>query len=197
MGVNHPFIAPRHLQHLYNTYPIAILLHDHCAAYAPPTDPAPVWHTPYNIGDGNIVLRPTRGHPAPARQFHPTREGYHQGSLTLSPARGKGEVNFVVVGCKIPWKENSLISRTIGDFSIYPARACFFSGKPGWKFQSTQFVLSGALIINGRVNLGSTRGNRKGGGCKKIKKIGEFSFRGILQPTTGVKLSPCLFLPYK
>ena len=36
-----------------------------------------------------------------------------------------------VVGCKIPCKENSLISPGIGDFSIYPARACLFSGKPG------------------------------------------------------------------
>jgi len=40
-------------------------------------------------------------------------------------------VVLVVVGCKIPCKENSLISRGIGDFSIYPARACLFSGKPG------------------------------------------------------------------
>jgi len=36
-----------------------------------------------------------------------------------------------VVGCKISWKENSLISRGIGDFSIYPARARLFGGKPG------------------------------------------------------------------
>jgi len=35
-----------------------------------------------------------------------------------------------IVGCKITWRENSLISRGIGDFSIYPARACIFSGKP-------------------------------------------------------------------
>ena len=32
-----------------------------------------------------------------------------------------------------------------------------------------------------RVN----RGNRKEGGKKKIKEIGEFHFRGILQPMTG------------
>jgi len=35
-------------------YPIAIRLHDHCAIYAPPTPPF-LCHTPYNIGDGNIV----------------------------------------------------------------------------------------------------------------------------------------------
>ena len=39
-------------------------------------------------------------------------------------------------------------------------------------------------MINRRVNLGLTRGNRDGGGAKIIKKIEEFSFRGILQPTT-------------
>ena len=36
-------------------YPIATLLHDHCAIYAPPTDPSCVCHTPCNIGHGNIV----------------------------------------------------------------------------------------------------------------------------------------------
>ena len=36
-------------------YPIAILLHAHCAIYAPPTEPPFVCHAPYNIGDGNIV----------------------------------------------------------------------------------------------------------------------------------------------
>jgi len=37
------------------SYPIAVPLHDHCSIYAPPTDPPVVCHTPYNIGDGNIV----------------------------------------------------------------------------------------------------------------------------------------------
>jgi len=36
-------------------YPIAILVHDHCAIYAPPPTPPVVCHTPYNIGDGNIM----------------------------------------------------------------------------------------------------------------------------------------------
>jgi len=40
-------------------YPIAILLHDHCAIYAPPTDPPFVCREQYNIGDGNIVSTPT------------------------------------------------------------------------------------------------------------------------------------------
>jgi len=42
-------------------------------------------------------------------------------------------------------------------------------------------------LINHRVNLKQTRGNRKGGGRKKNQKIGEFSFRGILQPTTAAE----------
>ena len=36
-------------------YPIAILLHGHCAIYPPRTDPPLLCHTPYNIGDGSIV----------------------------------------------------------------------------------------------------------------------------------------------
>ena len=51
-----------------------------------------------------------------------------QGATVPPDPRSLGQA---VVGCKIPWKENSLISRGIGDFSIYPARARLFSGKPG------------------------------------------------------------------
>ena len=40
---------------IYKAYPVAILLHDHCAIYAPPPTPLFLCHTPYNIGDGNIV----------------------------------------------------------------------------------------------------------------------------------------------
>jgi len=65
-----------------------------------------------------------------------------------------------------------LISRGIGDISIYPARACLFSGKPGEKFQSTQFLKSGALVL---LIVGSSSGKpgetgKGGGGAKKIKK---------------------------
>jgi len=35
--------------------PNAILLHVHCALYDTPPDPSFVCHTPYNIGNGNIV----------------------------------------------------------------------------------------------------------------------------------------------
>ena len=34
----------------YTAYPIAILLHDHRAIYAPPTDPRFLCHTPYKLG---------------------------------------------------------------------------------------------------------------------------------------------------
>ena len=51
VAVNQPCIAfPT-----YKAYPFAILLHDHCAVYAPPPTASFVCHTPYNIGDGNIV----------------------------------------------------------------------------------------------------------------------------------------------
>jgi len=39
----------------YKAYQVAILLHAHFAIYAPLTEPAFVCHTPYTIGDGNIV----------------------------------------------------------------------------------------------------------------------------------------------
>jgi len=51
-------------------------------------------------------------------------------------------------------------------------------------FQSTRFVLAGALVlIHRRVNLGWTRGNRKGE-APKNRNPGEFSFRDISQSTT-------------
>jgi len=49
--------------------------------------------------------------------------------LVLVPKRSVEHLD--VVGCKISRKENSLISRGIGDFLNYPARACLFSGIPG------------------------------------------------------------------
>jgi len=75
-----------------------------------------------------------------------------------------------VVGCKIPWKDNSLISRGIGDFFIYPARACLFWGKPGKKFQSTHFLYPERLFYQSsgqpRVTPGETG---RGGSAKKNK----------------------------
>jgi len=90
-----------------------------------------------------------------------------------------------VAGCKLPWKENSLISRGIGDFVIYLARAPLFFGSIRLNVSiNPKFFLSGApVLINRRVNLGLTRGNRERG-APKSPKIGELSFRGILQPTT-------------
>ena len=45
MGVHHPFIA---LPLTCKAYPIAILLHDHCAIYAPPPTP-PFYATHHTI----------------------------------------------------------------------------------------------------------------------------------------------------
>jgi len=82
-----------------------------------------------------------------------------------------------VVGCEIPWKDNSLISRQIGDFSIYPARACLFSGKPGESFWINPIFLSGALVlINRRVNSGEPGETGTGGGCDKYEKSASFLF---------------------
>ena len=49
--INHPVIALLHLHCPHYCITIARLL---CITI-PPNDPLFVWHTPYNIGDGNIV----------------------------------------------------------------------------------------------------------------------------------------------
>jgi len=54
VGVNHPLIAPPHLQSLPYCMTIARLL----CNVRPPSAPPCVCHTPYNIADGNIVERP-------------------------------------------------------------------------------------------------------------------------------------------
>jgi len=54
--VNHPFIAPPNLHCSRYCNTIARLLRN----IRPPPDPACVCHTPYNIGKGTVVLRPSR-----------------------------------------------------------------------------------------------------------------------------------------
>jgi len=41
-----------------NAHTIAILVHDCCAIYDPPSDLICVCHTPYNIGNGNSMYLP-------------------------------------------------------------------------------------------------------------------------------------------
>jgi len=84
-----------------------------------------------------------------------------------------------VVGCKIPCKENSLISRGIGDFSIYPARACLFSGQPGKKvaIYPIFFIRSACFDPSSsqpRVNPGKQEGG--GGGGRDKEKSATFLF---------------------
>jgi len=53
----------------------------------------------------------------------------------------------------------------------------YFRVNPAKKLQSTQFFLSGApVLIHRPVNLGLTRGNRKGGGGADKKKSATFLF---------------------
>jgi len=49
--INRPFILPARLHCPH----VAIPLHGYWAIYDPPPDPRCVCHTPYNIGNGNIV----------------------------------------------------------------------------------------------------------------------------------------------
>ena len=62
-------------------------------------------------------------------------------------------------------------------FRVNPAKSV---NQPDLFIQSACFYQSSG---QSRVN----PGKQEGGGAKKIKKIGEFSFRGILQPTTCVR----------
>jgi len=62
----------------------------------------------------------------------------------------------------------------------------FFRVNPATSFNSTQFLYPERLFLS---NVGSTSGKpgetgKGGGGFEKNRNIGEFSFRGILQPTT-------------
>ena len=87
-----------------------------------------------DIDLGNTQSVPPGGESATVLDRH-GRRGWRQGGrMPGRDAHGQGRRTpggRHVVGCKIPRKENSLISRGIGDFSIYPARARLFSGKPG------------------------------------------------------------------
>jgi len=83
------------------------------------------------------------------------------------------------------------LKRKLVDFSsnrrfFYLPGACLpFSGKPGYSFLINPIFLSGALVlINRRVNSGEPGETGTGGAHKSNRKIGEFSFRGILQSTT-------------
>jgi len=90
------------------------------------------------------------------------------------------------------WLQDTL-KRKLVDFAwnrrfFYLPGACspFFRVNSASSFNQPDFFIRSACLIHRRVNLGLTRRNRKGGGAKKIEKNGEFSFRGILQPTTQV-----------
>jgi len=74
-----------------------------------------------------------------------------------------------------------LISREIGDFLFNRRVLAFFRVNPAKSLNQSIYFESGALdFINRRVN----PGKQEEGGCKKNRKIGEFSFRGISRPTT-------------
>jgi len=120
---------------------------------------------------------PASSHPHPqSRTFPRTRSG---ACRPRPPLRARGRV----VGCKIPWTENSLISRGIGDFSIYPARACLFWVHLAKSWNQPDFFYPERLfLIHRGVNLGWTRGNGKGGGAKKIETSASFLFEVSCSP---------------
>jgi len=72
-----------------------------------------------------------------------------------------------VVGCKIPWKENSLISRGIGDFFIYPARARLFRVNPASSFNQPVFFYPARLFWSIVGSTSGEPGETGRGGARK------------------------------
>jgi len=90
----------------------------------------------------------------------------------------------VVVGCKI-------LKRKLVDFAwnrrfFYLPGAClpFLGVNPAKSFNQPNFLNPGRLFLSIVGSSSGKPGETGTGGRKKNQKIGEFSFRGILQPTT-------------
>ena len=68
----------------------------------------------------------------------------------------------------------------------------FFQVNPSKSFNQPDFFNPGRLFLS---IVGSSSGKPgytgTGGGREKIRKIGEFSFRGILQPTMAARVCVC------
>jgi len=62
----------------------------------------------------------------------------------------------------------------------------FFRVNPAKSFNQPDFFIRSACFDPSAGQTRENPGKQEGGGAKKKTKIGEFSFRGILQPTTGV-----------
>jgi len=60
----------------------------------------------------------------------------------------------------------------------------FFRVNPAKSFNQPDFFYPGRLFLSIVGSTSGEPGETGRGGGKKKKKIGEFSFRGILQPTT-------------
>ena len=80
-----------------------------------------------------------------------------------SAAEVKARFPRGVVDCKLPCKENSLISSHFGDVYTFSARAFFFSGYNSVYFVNTpEFFISGRpVLIHLRGNLGLIREKRR------------------------------------
>ena len=61
----------------------------------------------------------------------------------------------------------------------------FFRVNPAYSFNQPNYLIRSACFHQSSGQPRVNPGKQEGGGAKKIEKIGEFSFRGILQPTTG------------
>ena len=139
-----------------------------------------------------VYKSPAFERPNQSRSSCSTSRGSRR-SRIHGPARGVPSL-LDVVGCKRPWKKNSLISRGIGDFFYLPGKCSPFFGYTRLKVSINPISLIWSTCFD--QSSGQPRGNpgkKKGGGArKKKKKTGEFSFQSISQPTT---LTRYLFTP--
>jgi len=67
---------------------------------------------------------------------------------------------------------------------MYPARAAFFRVNPAKSFNQPNFLIRGACFYQSSGHPRVNPGKQEREGREKNQKLGEFSFRGILQPTT-------------
>ena len=105
------FPAPTCIAH-----PGAILLHDYWAVYDPASDLPCVRHTPYNIGNNNIVNRPKSGWRLQVLNRYPRIPGTLHHEKDRSAARRSPAVSKKgVISMETPGVEKSSLSSMVYD----------------------------------------------------------------------------------
>jgi len=103
-----------------------------------------------------------------------------------------------VVGCKIPWKENSLISRGIGEFIFTRRVLAFFRVNPATSFNQSDLFIRSAFFNQSSGQPRVNPGKQERGGATKTKHRRVFFSRYLAAndaSSTGTRLlwSRCRF----